>query len=848
MIMKSWISMAFRVVIVATLSLAAGVRPGIAAADLSSTVEFNIGPQPLPAAILKYSEQSGVQVASPSLLLDGRPSHGVSGTLPVREALQQLLGGTGLGFAVIDANTVIIRQSTPLTQAVSSAGATSTEERVSQGEASSSPGSPSDNNGVNAAATAPPQSEEGKREALTEVVVTAQKREERLQDVPVPITVIDASTLVENNLFRIDDYFSTVPGLSVATTGNGFEQLAIRGITTGGNTNPTVGVVIDDVAVNGSSALTDNASYIPDIDPSDLARVEVLRGPQGTLYGANSLGGLIKYVTADPSPESISGRIQANVNHIENGDGEGYGGRGYINVPITDTLAIRASGYWRKDAGYVDDASLGASGVNQTDAFGGRFSALWKPSEFFSVKVNALTQETLSHGTSDTEPALGVLQQVMIRNTGGWESQIHFYDATIKASFAGIDLTSVTGYAANADSQLVDYSQFGIANNLLFSNVSETQKVTQELRLNASVGKYFDWLVGAFFTHEHSPTNQVLYSENLGTGAPIPDSGLVDFNFPIAVSEYAGFADVTAHITDRLDLQVGGRESVIRQVFRETDTGPGTELFDGLPSPVIYPSLTTRANTGTYLVSPSFKFSSDLMVYARIATGYRPGGPNPAPELLHAPSTFLADSTTNYEIGAKGSLFDHLLTFDNSVYYIDWKDIQIDVYTPEGQAYFTNAGGAKSEGVELAQTITPMRGFSISAWEVWDEAIITHALPQGGPPAGEELPYSSRWSANLSINQEFPMGRMTAYIKPWVSYVGPRWSSFTSTDSDRILLPSYTSLNAIAGVRVDKWNVDLLIKNISDQRGVMNSGNYGSLRLLDYIQPRTVGITFTYAF
>jgi outer membrane receptor protein involved in Fe transport len=163
---------------------------------------------------------------------------------------------------------------------------------------------------------------ENKRVLLEEIVVTAQKRTERLQDVPVPVTVLKGETLVDTGKTRLESYYTTVPGLSMASSGGGDANLTIRGISTGANTNPTVGIVLDDVPFGSTSTLA-TATFAPDIDPSDLARIEVLRGPQGTLYGASSIGGLLKFVTVDPSTERLSGRVQADTSRVYNGAAAG---------------------------------------------------------------------------------------------------------------------------------------------------------------------------------------------------------------------------------------------------------------------------------------------------------------------------------------------------------------------------------------------------------------------------------------------------------------------------------------------------------------------------------------------
>ena len=183
---------------------------------------------------------------------------------------------------------------------------------------------------------------------LEEVIVTAQKKTENLLDVPVPVTAISAQSLIDTNQLRLEDYFTQVPGLTVTPSGYGVPQLAIRGITTGGFTNPSVGITVDDVPYGSSSGIA-SGQEVTNFDPNDLQRVEVLRGPQGTLYGASALGGLLKYVTVDPSPAALSGQVQAGTTDVYNGGSLGDNFRGAINVPLDDTLAVRASAFYRTD-------------------------------------------------------------------------------------------------------------------------------------------------------------------------------------------------------------------------------------------------------------------------------------------------------------------------------------------------------------------------------------------------------------------------------------------------------------------------------------------------------------------
>ena len=253
--------------------------------------------------------------------------------------------------------------------------------------------------------------------------------------------------------------------------------------------------------------------------PSDLQRVEVLRGPQGTLYGAESLGGLIKYVTVDPSTDALSSRVQVDGNGVHNGDGIGYGARAAVNVPISDTLAFRAVASTVAIQATSITRQLDIDGVNQSETRGGRVSALWKPAQFFSVKLGALIQDLTTHGASTAlvGSGLGDLQQDLLRGTGANRVRTQLYTATINAKLGRIDLTSVSGYSDEKITGTSDYSPFIGAPTAIF-NATETKRFTQEIRLSSTIGSAIDWLVGGFYNHETSPADQQLQFWNAASG------------------------------------------------------------------------------------------------------------------------------------------------------------------------------------------------------------------------------------------------------------------------------------------------------------------------------------------
>jgi outer membrane receptor protein involved in Fe transport len=817
-------------------------------ADGRDSTKYDIPPQSLESALSQFALQSKRQVLFDPGKIPARATQGVKGKYTAEEALQTLLEGTGLGFEIARGNTLVVlaAEGKPVAGMM-----TGNNLALAQAEEPST-ASP---------AAGPAAEDSGNSEKLDEIVVTAQKRQERLQDVPVPVTAISANTLVNSNQLRLQDYYVKVPSLSLTMGNSGEPSVAIRGISTGMYANPTVGIVVDDVPY-GSSTSYGGGQTLPDIDPSDLLQIEVLRGPQGTLYGASSIGGLLKFVTADPSPERLAGRIQGGINGVHNGDELGYNVRGSVNVPVSDTFAVRASAYTRQDPGYIDDPGRGEDGVNSEDVSGGRIAALWKPSDVFSVKLSALFQDSERHGMSrvDLLPGLGDLQQSGVRNTGLYDRNVQSYNATLTAKLAAADLISVTGYSRNKLTARVDltpgfagFSQaiFGSPDTIT-SQDNRIEKFTQEFRLATTTGEKFDWLAGLFYTDEDSPFASNLLAVDTVTQGQV--GRWFEQTTSATYKEYAAFATLTYRATQRFDVQLGLRGGRNEQSYAQTIIGGIGNVFIGQPDAVTtLEELNTKDDVLTYLLAPRFKLSPDLMIYARLASGYRAGGPNTADPSLGLPRGYDPDTTQNYEIGLKGNVLDHLLSFDASLYYIDWSDVQLQLVDSAFNGFNVNAGRAKSQGVELSIEARPLTGLVISAWGAWNDAELTEGFPQNSSvaaSAGDRLPYSSRLSGNLSVDQEIPLvGTLTGFWGASLAYVGDRKGTFLPGDPVRQRLPSYARTDVRAGLMYDSWTVSLFVNNVTDKRGLI-SGGKGSFPAyaFSYIEPRRVGMSLTKEF
>jgi iron complex outermembrane recepter protein len=817
------------------LALTLMILGPIAAAQESPPVRMHIASASVAEAINQWAEQTGFRVvwtadASTSTLVPQ-----LDGVFTPRRALERLLKNTDLQAEFPDVHTAVISQA-PSHTAVGRA----TTVRLAN--------STSDLSLADSTAG---------YDASEEVIVTAQKREERLQDVPVPLSVLNGDVLADSDQVLLRDYATSVPGFSVTPGIVGTQTLAIRGITTGGFTNSTVGVMIDDVPFGSSVA---GFNEVPDIDPSDLARIEVLRGPQGTLYGASSMGGIVKFVTADPSTAGYSGRVEAGTSSVYNGAEPGFSIRGAANIPLSDTLAIRISGFRRQDPGYIDNPLInGLDGVNEAQSYGARASLRWKPSDTLSLKLSALYQHYNAGDTSESyvESGLGDLQHNSVPGSGAYDRTVQAYSANLNAKLGIVDLTSVTGFNVNRFSVSSDYSvylgseadkYFGVMGAPLVES-SDFSKFSQELRLSMPLGRWFDWSLGAFFTHDNLPKDEYVPAEVPTTGEVVGRG--YDSYFGSSYIEYAAFTDLTYHITDQFDVQIGGRESHDEQTSGGQEAvGPFIQDFYGA-DPYVFPRTIVKQNVFTYLLTPRFRISPDLMVYARLASGYRPGGSNGNP-LPGVPADYTPDKTETYEIGVKGDFIDHALSVDASLYYVDWKDIQISLHNEQGLGYTGNGSRAKSEGAELSATYKPFRSLTAAAWVDYDDAVLTENFPLASTAygmSGDRLPFSSEWSGNLSLEQTFPLvAEATGFGAVTASYVGNRVGLFSSS-ALRQIYPSYTKTDLRAGVKVDAWTASVYVNNVADKRGELSGGlGYYLPYSFTYIIPRTVGLNLTRTF
>ncbi|HEX3675879.1 MAG TPA: TonB-dependent receptor [Sphingomicrobium sp.] len=692
-----------------------------------------------------------------------------------------------------------------------------------------------------------------------EIIITAQKRSERLLDVPQSVSVISGESLDEQHATRLSDYLTRIPSANVVESQAGNSRIVLRGINAGG-VGATVATYIDEAPFGSATGLANGAILVPDIDPFDLARVEVLRGPQGTLYGANSLGGLVKFVTVGPETHGFGAAAEAGIEDVAHGD-MGWWGRAAANVPLSDDAAFRLTGFYRRDPGYIDDPNRGRD-VNGGKTYGGRFSALLKPTSRLRIRGSVLLENIRSDGTNAVdldpitfEPVYGNLKHLRVVNEPN-DIDYRLYNTTIDYDFGPVALVSSTSLGTLDQKQVEDVSSvygplltgfFGTPLGAGLDQGMTQRRFTQEVRLASNHNDVLQWTIGGFYTHEKNRLTQNLFGVDGITGARVSAlDGLAIIALPSRYSEYAGFANATWHIAPKFDLTAGGRWSHNKQSDTQDSSGllvGGVSSFSGKSSDSVL----------TYSVAPTFKPNANTRIYARIAKGYRPGGPNAVSPLAPSdvPRQFGPDTATNYEVGLKTQTADHLLSLEVTGFLIDWKNIQL-LAQVAGFGVNANGGSARSKGIELTAGMNPTRHLSLYANGSYVDSYLTSDTPAVvGGVSGDPLPYNPKWQSTIGAEYEHPMSAtLTGHAGLSWHYTGVRYSDFDPANGQR-RLKAFGQVDAHAGVDIGRFRVDAFARNITDARGIVNLGFFGDVNgdvAAAVIRPRSFGLSLGYRY
>lgn len=732
--------------------------------------------------------------------------------------------------------------------------------------------------------------EEASGPALGEIIVTARKQgAENVQDVPSSIQVLGEASLQQQQANGFNDYFRQVPSLAAINQGPGQTQIIMRGVTTGRITHAqpqnksTTGLYIDDIPAS-------SGAFNPDMGLFDVARIEVLRGPQGTLYGAGAMSGAIRIITNEPDVRKTAALFDVTGAVVKDG-GTDYSVKGMVNVPLADNLALRATGYYTRNAGFIDNVLTGKTDYNSDRVYGGRVALKWEPTDRLTIRGNVLYQKLESNGRPSEfaigDPAVSAVaapgenttitrdRQVVKFAPDPFDDRIVIANGVVEYDFGGLELTSSTSYFNRRYINQLDDTyrvrgklgptQADFATPLvspfrnrsrMYSWVNETRVATKgDGPISGVFGVYAFYQRETFVQDEITPGLDALTSLfGIGTAANFgaqPNS-IFDGTQDIKQRQLAAFGEVTWKITDTLSVLAGLRAFDFKQDLSLRYAGLAN---DGVTSK----SGTVKESGLNPKFEVTYKPSEHFLTYATAAKGFRLGGVNePVPlsgvfgsncaanlasrGLAGLPDTFKSDSLWNYEVGFKSKIANRL-TVNASAYQIDWKDIQTTAFLPCGFTTVVNAGTVRSRGVEAEVAFAVTDNLTVNLGGSFTDAKLTKTTLAFDAQPGDRVPNVPRWLLTGSFNYERPLNDTdTMYLRGDVQYTSSSTSDFASVPS-AVKIPESASGNLFLGFRRDPWEISIFAKNITDSRVVVGVNNdRNTPDLFTVARPRTVGI------
>jgi outer membrane receptor protein involved in Fe transport len=708
-----------------------------------------------------------------------------------------------------------------------------------------------------------------------DIVVTAQKREENLQDVPIAITAIGTEKLEELQINEFADYARQVPSISFQSAGPGFSNVYFRGVASGENANhsaslPSVGTYLDEQPVTTITGALD-------IHVFDVARVEALAGPQGTLYGASSQAGTIRIITNKPDTSGFYGEANVELNNVAHGEW-GYSGEAFVNAPISDRAAFRVVGWYRRDAGYIDNVpgslTFPTSGItftnapfveedyNDVETYGARAALKIDLDDNWTILPQVMAQKQVSDGTFAQESGLQELQ-VQQFNREHFEDKWYQAALTVSGKIGNFDLTYAGAYMQrqiDGASDYVDYAYFYDAlagygayfydndgnfvnpNQYILSDDSFT-KMSHELRFASPADKPVRVIAGLFYQRQTHSIEQNYIIEDIADTLTVPgtESDIWLTQQMRVDRDYAAFGEVSWDITPKLTLTGGGRLYRFRnslEGFFGFSSGysskTGVAACFGPPqvpgSPCTNLDKTTAATDFIHRLNLTWKPNDDILLYGTWSRGFRPGGVNRRGTLPPYPPDFI----DNYELGFKTSWADNRLRFNGAIYQLDWSDIQLSFLGANGLTEIRSAGNARIRGAEFDLFYRPVRGLTFSLGGSFNDAEITDdfcliandqfdcTTPGNAllAPAGTRLPISARFKGNALARYEFKLGGLDAHLQANLIHEGRRTSDLRLAERAIVGdLDGYETFDLSTGVTNGRWRAELFVKNLFDVNG-----------------------------
>jgi iron complex outermembrane recepter protein len=736
--------------------------------------------------------------------------------------------------------------------------------------------------------------------SLEEVTVTAQKQTEVVSRVPISISAVTQDTLEKEGLKNATDLARTVPGLFFTAGGsNGQGQVSIRGISSTVGAS-TTGIYIDDTPVAMRNVVANSSAAYPRL--FDLDRVEVLRGPQGTLFGSGSEGGTMRFITPTPNLTQFSGYTRGEVQYTSGGDPSYELGAAAGGPIIPGVLGFRASVFGQRQGGWIDRYSIFTGqevekNDNPSNAYVAKLALLYQPTENLTLEPSIFHQD-YHKNNPDYYFDLAGFNRSFAKIDAPSDDKFDILTGTITYAFPAVTVKSITSYFDRKYNRTNDYSYFETAAyqggpylvmgnenyNYVANQWASTpqENLTEELRI-ATVNPdehRFSFVAGAYFSNQRQISYQIIH-EPIGVlayaiaqqtideffGAPDQSYQFLEVQH-LQTKERAIFGEASLKIIDNLKLTVGLRASHETFSFTDLEDGPenaGLNIFSGshTESPV------------TPKVNLSYQATPDHLVYATAAKGYRIGGANsdlgqnqtcqPSLNVLGLkdnPRTYDSDYVWSYELGDKSKWLDNHLAISVSAFQVNWSQIQQGVFIAScGLSYVANVGSAISHGFDLQADWVLAEHFKVGATAGYDDAHFTGNFYRPGSStvrlAGKdnELPNTPAWKGTLSPEFDFALGANPAFLRLDYQYIG----SYKATpgqgvngyDVGTYNQSSASILSARAGVNFDTWGMQLHVDNLTNTHDSLSHFHDvpGEMFYRDLpFRPLTVGLSADYHF
>jgi outer membrane receptor protein involved in Fe transport len=750
------------------------------------------------------------------------------------------------------------------------------------------------------------------RDQLQEVVVTARKRQENLQVVPVSIDVFTRADLKNLGINSMDDYLQRVPSISYISTGPGTQLFVMRGVSDGSNPNyantASTGFFVDDLSMNAGGTQ-------PDLHLYDIERIEILNGPQGTTFGAGAMSGAIRYITNKPDLHAFSAGLDFDAGHIQNAQ-QNWNYQGFVNLPLIDgVLGLRFSAFSDSHGGFIDNelttrtwvngavsnnAPWARNDYNREHVEGGRVALKAQFGGNWSALLSYGFQRQHTLGAWDEDPTLAPrtvarfgpeanlfeTNMVDFRVDGDvgigelvfastyWNQERRQWDeySQYEQNYNG---GSQEGYTCLTDPYYGSGSPYSGCNPALqyYHYVDNPQRWSNELRLSSKEGGRFHWLAGLYWekTVDRNSGNSY-YMPGLQYGGQafqyelnyyaitqptLPPAEWYTYTETSNVLQTTEFANVSFDVTSKLSVEAGAVH------FHDDETYDTPVLaFAYTPNSPSY--ITSSSHKVNGKAGVSYKFNDKAMVYADWAQGFRPGGSNsglpPGCYAAGVTQSYDPDTLNNYELGWKTTTLNHRLLWDGAVYSMDWKELQALIYDAAvcpSSSYNINVGTAHIRGFESNIAYNIDENWSLQAAMGYNDARVTSAAtPSYSSYVGEQLPFAPylNWSWNARYGHPLT-SRLSGYLQFDMSHKGAMYNGLNPDDINtglpRILQPSYTLMNVRIGVNPaddERWLAEFYITNLTDKNAIVYS-NTGNFDLrLTTNEPRVYGVRLSYRF